>query len=62
MSRVDLEVHSKLCGQIQTRICGHRVLGFPSIKEHVEVVHKGVKVGLYLTDRILKVNVGIKED
>jgi len=46
-SRVDLEIHSRLCGQpwyvCQIRSCGHRVLGMSAIKEHMEVVHRGVK-------------------
>lgn len=46
-SRVDFEMHSKLCGQAwyvcQIRNCGHRVLGMDAIKEHMEVVHRGVK-------------------
>ena len=46
-SRADLETHSRLCGQpwyvCQTRSCWHMVLGMSAIKEHMEVVHGGVK-------------------
>ena len=44
----ELAFHSRECGQpwyvCQTRGCGHRELGITGIKEHMEVVHRSVKI------------------